>query len=231
MIFCILAKINAMNNKSIYKFLILTLLSAFIFVSNGWCQNKFKLGLMGDLAVNSFKSNVDNLKSDKNGLGLGFGLISDFYFSENYSFGTGLGIINQSFGTAFQKTDTVETNQYKIRNLEMPMTLKFQSNPISNIRLVGNFGGVLGLNIFAKKTQEFKTTSGTFIPNKDVDASDDINLWNVQFIIGAGIFYPLNGDTGIEAMLNYKNGLTDILDGNSKSGAVNSIGLRLALIF
>ena len=219
------------NPKNIFmKTLSITALS-FLLSFSSFAQNKFKLGLMGNMAVNNFKSNTDNLKSDGSGLGFGFGLISDFYFSDNYAFGTGISIINQKFGVLYASKDTTELNQYALRNLEIPIGLKFQSNPINKIRLVGNFGGIFGTNIFAKKTQEFRTSSGSYFPNKEIDAGEDINLFNAQFVIGGGIFYPLNGDTGIEAILDYKNGLTDLLDGNLKSGLVNSIGVRIALIF
>ena len=65
---------------------------------------------------------------------------------------------------------------------------------------------------------------------EDSDIKDDINNSNVSLIIGAGIEYILSGNTNLLLGIVYKNGFTDVINGDPKANA-NSLGLNVGVLF
>jgi opacity protein-like surface antigen len=117
------------------------------------------------------------------------------------------------------------TRDYRLQYVEVPLTLKLRTNEIGYITYWGQFGIVPGLNINAKgdDTVDFlygKSDTGwgetdrVSFSSEDEDIKNDINIFRVGLLIGAGIEYSLSGNTAVLAGITYNNGFTDVLDGD-----------------
>jgi opacity protein-like surface antigen len=107
--------------------------------------------------------------------------------------------------------------------------LKLRTNEIGYITYWGQFGLIAGFNIrskaddiidyeLAKFSNDVSTgwikTDLPSIERPDEDIKDDIQMFRVGLLIGAGIEYSLSGNTAIVAGVTYNNGFTNTLRGD-----------------
>jgi opacity protein-like surface antigen len=207
--------------KKALLLLALTIVSASIFAQD----KKLRLGLTLFPTVNVFKPDVDGLDKIKNGIGFSYGLLADYAIGENYAFSTGLQIstINGTFSykdRAFPNDDKTQNfsaiteAKYKLKYIDIPLTLKLRTNEIGYITYYGQFGLGLGVNI--KATSDYETTYGssnTVLTKEEVDIAEDIKLFRTSLIVGAGIEYSISGSTAIQIGFTFNNGFSNILNG------------------
>jgi len=217
----------------------ITLLAVLIAFSLGsWAQTRMQLAFTASPSINWLSSSGHEVNSQKAILGYDFGISGDLFFSENehYSLLTGLQIINTGGKIGYSaKQDfpfsgaTLPANteiKYRLRYLEIPMSIKLKTNQFHRLYYWGLFGLSAMVNIGANGD----SSDGTF---KKDNIHDEVNMFNLAMNVGAGFDFDLGANNSFSAGLIFQNGLTDVTTNNyfNDKTVVNSLKLKLALIF
>lgn len=180
------------------KIILSTILLAFAFSSNLKAQ-KLQFGIHGMPLLNYVTTDDADVETGSK-LKFGFGLITQYNFTDRYSFSTGIDILNR--GGEITLRDT--TGSYSAGFLNIPLVLKMRSKEIGYITYFANFGGGLSF-----KTSEDVSFSPEFDKNKVSELDYYISPLNVTFTIGGGIEYNLGGSTSMIAEITYNRSLVD----------------------
>jgi len=191
----------------------------------------FKSVLMGVKAspnIGWLNPDSKNYKSEGAIFGFSWGFMCEFAFTRNYSLVTGFNVIasngklNYPYQQKINETDSLPTlgsmsREYKLRYLEIPITLKMRTRDFGKFSFYGQIGLGVGFNIRAKSSDEF--TYGTNTLTSDENIKDQVNFMRVGLLLGIGTEFSLGGTTRLMAGFNYNNGLFDIL---TKKNTVNN---------
>lgn len=203
-------------------------------------QENIRLGIHADPVISWFSSDVSEIKNRGARPGFNFGLTLNKYFTKNYSFSTGLNIINA--GGRLVSSDTLIldfTNfnsevlpgkpvVYKLQYLSVPIGLKLQTNEIGYISFFTDLGLDPKIVIGGKAD----------IPSLDIKgekANRELNMFNLSYHISAGIDYSLGGTTAMVMGLTFDNNFFDITQ--DRRGQLTDkishkiLSFRLGLIF
>jgi hypothetical protein len=205
-----------------------------VFVINSICfgtllAQKFHFGLGVTPSMAWLHPGSDDIAGDGSKIGFNYGLITEFAFTDNYSFATGITL--ETKGGKLKSKEALADSlnfhgEYKLQYVEVPLTLKMKTNPIGSIHYFGQFGVSPGFLIGAKGTFKY----GSTVVVDDADIKGDVNNLNISLVIGLGIEYVLSGNTNLLAGIVYRNGFSDVIDGDSKANA-NSLGLNIGVLF
>ncbi len=153
--------------------------------------------------------NSDDSSVDSNGslFGYNFGLMVDRFFDQNYAFSTGL-TINTTGGKLTYNTETEGkiNSTFKLKYLEVPLTLKLLTNDYHRSRYYGQFGLFTQFNIKASD-------------NDSNSRNDDVKMFDMGYQLGGGIEYSLGGDTYLTVGLTFANSFLDATDYQVKDKA------------
>ncbi len=174
--------------------------------------------------------NIGWLKVDQEGYssegavpGISWGLITDFYFAENYALSSGFNVSFHngkiSYPDINSGTSGVLNRNYRLKYVDIPMLIKMKTNDIGNFRFFGLIGVQPGVRIGSKAKDSF--SSGTTVTyTKDWHNVDSqTKLFRVSMVIGAGVEYPIDNSTAIIGGINFINGFSNVL---KNENAVNS---------
>ena len=217
----------------------ITLITILLVLSiSSWAQTHMRLSFTASPTINWMNTTSDHVSEKKAVLGYDFGIMSDVFFSvnENYSLSTGLLVVNtggkiayrgnQSFSFAGKDLPPAVDIRYRLRYLEVPLSLKLRTNEFHRVFYWGLFGVSPMVNIGAKGD----SSDGSL--NKD-SIHDEVNLFNIAMNVGLGFDFDLGASNALSAGLIFQNGLADITTDNAFSDKinVNSLKIRLALLF
>jgi len=203
--------LETMNRKLVLLSMILIL-----GVSANAQYKKFNFGLKAAPQVGWMKTNADTYTSNGARLGFGWGFVTEVNFTENHSFGTGFNVLFNGgklrYPYAIGQDTGIMDRTYKLKSIEIPLTLKMRTNPIGDFQYFGQIGFGTSFLLNAKGEDEFAFNSSV--------EKDNGNLNNVAFlreslIIGLGAEYKLEAGTTLGLGLQFNNGFTDILTGKS----------------
>jgi len=206
-------------------------------------SSKFRFGVKAQPALAWFRIDAPNgtdVKSDGLPFGFGYGLITDFGFTDRYSFSTGLEVAYRGGRTLYNykvtsgsttTTTTIKT-KYSLQFVELPLTLKLRTNEIGYMTYYFQVGVAPGYAI--RSRAEIKVNDVVIDSKKDV--SSDINEFNLSMIIGAGAEYNISGSTSLLFGLTFNNGFLDVLDDSPYNGAAvkgnsNYLSLTVGILF
>lgn len=217
-----------------------TLLSLLIFFLTGtvYSQKNIQLSFSGSPSVNWMSTTNPDAENGKPMLGYDFGLNGDFYFSNNqrYSLLTGLQISNIGGETSFKRSSDflfsgnilpgISKIKYRLRYVEVPLAIKLKTDQFHRTKYWGQFGLATMINIDSKAD----SNDGTL---KKASINDEVQLFNLAMIIGAGFDFDLGGSNAVTAGLVFQNGLMDVTTNNAFSDKtiINSLKLKIGLIF
>lgn len=193
---------------------------------------KLHMGLKVQPQVGFATSDTDKYTSSGSKFAFDFGLIADYMFAENFGFGSGLSVSGQGFKMQYAgNKDTVVTATYKLQYIQIPLTIKFKTNKIGELKYWGNFGVGADVNIKSKADFIKTAASGTEVSagtNKDVK---NISFFRASLLVGAGVEYEVGGNASLIGGIQYSNGFSDI-NTQSEAKFINSyIGLTVGVIF
>jgi hypothetical protein len=240
------------------KILLLPILIAIMFIGKTATAQSdtktFHFGLKVAPAVSWFNPDNKDFSSDGVQFGFGYGLITEFNFSDNYAFSTGLEVLNAGGKMAYpdstlsfslnEKQDTfiLNTSTYRLRYVNLPLLLKLKTNQIGAMTYFGQFGFDVSFK-WKGMADEDVTLKGTSSTLNDVDIAKDINFIRLALNVGLGAEYNLSGSTSLVFSVNYNNGFTNAMFKNSKmltdekfedlqqKAVFNYVGLTVGVLF
>lgn len=184
-------------------------------------QQRISFGIHADPVISWFSTDAHEVNNNGARAGFNFGLNFNSYFSKNYSFSTGISLINaggsltNSDTTVFKFANfnsTVPAGKpviYKIQYLSFPVGLKLQTNQIGYVTFFTDIGMDPKVVIGGK-------ADIPFLGIKNESATKELNLFNLSYHITAGIEYSLGGNTALVAGLNFDNNFLDITSDNGQ---------------
>ncbi|MFA6924225.1 MAG: porin family protein [Bacteroidales bacterium] len=196
-------------------------------------DKNFRFGLKAVPSLAWMKPDSKLFESKSPKFCFAYGLMTDFNFTSNYAFSTGIEITNNGGTLVFPippddstyykpEKDTskkfyILNRNYKLRYITLPVLLKLRTNEIGSMTYFGQFGVDVGFKIKALANDEGKTEGTSNVTtNEAVDIASDINFLRLALNIGLGFELNLAGTTSLVVGVNYNNGFTNVLKKDSK---------------
>ncbi|OWP62490.1 hypothetical protein CDA63_13925 [Hymenobacter amundsenii] len=152
----------------------------------------------------------DELQNKSPKLSLGGGLVIDYFFGQNYAFGTGLELVGKGGKIDYFDDPTGKRIEQKIalQYLQVPLTVKLFTNDVATdtkvyFQLGGAVGGVIGARIDGDKYYVDQVGNRT-------KASKHVIIPDVNLRLGGGIERQLGQSTKLLAGVSYHRGLLNI---------------------
>jgi hypothetical protein len=207
-------------------------------------------------------STSDNKNTSTNGtrINASYGLMLDYFFTENYALGTEFSI--QSFGTNLNLNKSRYTSitytdnnisqsvtnvddlkyDYQLRYVTIPLILKMRTKEIGNMRYYAEFGYASGFLIRSKAdvSMDKLQLSNVNINEPDEEDkfyintqeySDKVSAYRGSLIIGVGIQYNIFGNSMFIAGLRYDNGFTSFAKDDRWSTSLSNVALNIGVLF
>lgn len=196
--------------KRVQAFIITGLL-----ITSSLSSQEIRFGIFADPVIGWFSSDTRETANDGARPGFNFGITFNRYFAKNYSFSSGISILNAGGRLISSDTLTMYFNNfntlipsgkpvvYKIQYINVPLGLKFESNQIGYVTFFTDVGLDPKVVIGGKVD----------IPSvalKGETAMKELNRLNLGYHITAGISYSLGGTTEIVAGLGFEQCFMDI---------------------
>lgn len=184
-------------------------------MKSGISQEKpFVFGIRVAPNIGWMKPDSQGYKNQGSDVGFSWGFLAEFHLMENYAINTGFNISYLNATLEYEETvngvDGLLNRGYRLKYVEIPMTLKMRTNEFNGITYFGMIGFGAGFKLSAKAKDKFVPEGGAQ-EDLENDISDDIKSVRASLILGVGLEYPMGGDTKILGGLNFNNGINDIL--------------------
>ncbi len=224
-------------------FVIITVLLATAFSSNAQSEQKFHFGLKASPSLAWVSTDSKGATSEGTKLGFGYGLITEFNFSDHYAFATGIDVNYRGGKMKFSSestsggvtTTSILTSSLTIQYIELPITLKLKTNEIGYLTYFLQAGISPGLNIRAKADNstavQINGSPIQTLSEDNVDIKDQINNFNLSMILGGGVEYTLSGSTVLLVGITFNNGFLDVFDSSELKANSNFLGLTVGVLF
>ena len=206
-------------------------------------DKKVGFGLQGIGAITWMKPDVKEIESKGPRGGYGFGLMFDFRFGDNYSLTSGFNLNYGGGKLEFQDSIQFEHDKrtgenfdtivpgtiitYKLGYMEIPITLLLKTNEIGYITYFGQIG--LSSQIRIKAKGDAASLGEGQIDNGDF--KKEVRIFNFGLLVGGGIEYSLGGNTALIIGLLYNWGFVDVIDKDKPKVSMNSLALRVGVMF
>ena len=196
-----------------------------------------------DPLISWFSTDSYDTRNDGVIPGYNFGISYNKYFSPNYSFSSGIDIINaggrlinsgtthfelKNYSSSIVTVQPGEAITYRITYLSVPLGLKLQTNQIGYGRFFTDLGLAPQIVIGGKAD----------IPSLNIkggNALPEINPFNLSFHIMVGMEYPLAGNNSFIVGFGFDKSLFDITrdNGDQPSNVVTQkmVSLRIGMTF
>lgn len=183
------------------------------------------LGIKVSPNIGWFMPDSKDYKSEGVVFGFSWGFISDFSFTKNYSLSTGFNVIasngklnyphKEKINNATTDSSGFMTRTYKLKYLEIPLTLKMRTRDFGKFTFYGQIGLGSAFNIRAKSSDEFTYGVSNATLSDEESIKNDVTLIRVGLILGIGTEFSLGGSTKLIAGFGYNGGLFDVLKGKN----------------
>lgn len=215
------------------KISLVLLLSLVTFAANAQFP-AYYFGLKASPQVSWMKPNVDGFENTGAKAGFAWGFIAEFNFTENHSIATGFNMLFNGGKLKFQTeqagvTGTMNRN-YFLKYIELPLTLKMRTNPISGIRYFGRIGLGTGFKIGSKVIDEFTPATGVTITSPKT-SYDKVSFARESLIVGLGGEYELAEGPRLGVELTFNNGFTNVLREKGEKAVPNFFELAFSVLF
>ncbi|MBN1158808.1 MAG: PorT family protein [Bacteroidales bacterium] len=217
---------------------ILLLLFLMPVISGLFAQQTIRLGIHIDPAITWLTPKNKNLDRDGMRLGIGGGLLVEYYFDKNYAIASGISFSLLGGNLIYQDSVAILTGKegdpvsltpgtsvaYNLSYFTIPVSLKMKTNEIGYFTYFAQFGFLPQFNTGSKANSVGKRLEKDFV-------GKEINLIKLSYFIGAGIEYSLGGHSSLLFGLFWDNGFTDVLSNNDYKAVNNYIKVRAGVMF
>ncbi len=198
-------------------------------------------GIEGGMSYSWLATDSKKATTDGGRLGFVYGLFMDINLTDNFAFSTGVNLIENGGVLKYSQMIKLQTNDglyqldstatvfYKLRYLELPLSIKGKTKEIGYITYFGKAG--LSPMISIRSRADVSDTEVKNIDNnnaivddlENLNIKDEINIFNIGFHLGAGIEYSLGGSTAVIVEFQYHNNFLDMTKDNSEQNNTSSI--------
>lgn len=151
--------------------------------------------------------------------------------------------------TAGKKFDVLllKERKYNAQYLTIPFSIKMKTKEIGYLTYFGMFGINTSFRLKTRVDDETVSfTTGQASDQTDLDNTKDMQLFKMALNVGIGAEYNISGTTSLVASINYLNGFTNVLKGDSRylhdidnaqvsklkqKATSNGIGLTIGVLF
>jgi len=203
---------NAMNFKKIGTIFFLS-----VFPLTGILKAQdIRFGIFADPVISWFSTDTKDTRNDGARAGFNFGFTFNKYFAKNYSFSTGISLLNaggrlinpdstivMQFNNLSQQVLKGEPVVYRIQYLSIPVGLKFESNQIGYVTFFSDIGIDPRIVIGGKVDIPSAAIKGE-------SAMKELKSFNLAYHVMAGIEYSLGGTTALVFGLGFDNNFVDV---------------------
>lgn len=212
-----------------------------------------RLGFLLEPNISWFNPQENGIKRDGGNLGINYGIMLDYEFSDNYIFATGLqvthlggklsytGNIWQDKKVGYLSADNSSVNNtanydFSIQYLQVPFSIKLKGDN-KKLNYWGSFGGFFAVPLKARADIEtnFGVNGTNNFKIENDNAIGNVQPINIGMQIGAGVEFPISDKNIVVVGLLFNNGFIDATR-NSKFGNdgrvnINNIALKLGVFF
>ena len=206
----------------------------------------FRLGISGGMGFSWMKPKTDGYEKDGNTFSYSYGLLTDYNFTKNYTFSSGISF-NRLGGKMKFPNDTNVVGSikeegtlyraYQINSLEVPTLLKLKTNQIGYVTYFAQLGLKHNFNLSSFANDELHHGESV-TSTKDIDMADFTTFYRISINVGFGAEYALNQTLSAFAYLEYDNGLNSSLtnkktnsNGDLRSPNENAFIRKLGITF
>jgi opacity protein-like surface antigen len=204
-------------------------ISLFLLLTNsGFTQgSSVRLGLKIAPNIAWMNPNEKNYLYNGTAVGVSFGFISEFHFTEHYAITTGF---NFSFlggnlrlpYAAPPDTGTLD-RKYNFRYLEIPLMMKMKTREYGNFSFFGQIGFGTGFNLRTKVNDDFMTQNHGIISDKKNLNTSEVCFIREAVLVGLGTEYKIDESVTLIVGLSYSNSLNNVLLGkNTKDNSLQN---------
>lgn len=200
-----------------------------------------RMGLNASPQLSWFKSDAAEVTNGGAGFGFRFGLQTDFFFAERYSFSTGVYINNTIATIDYNEPITFKANQedyvmgsgasikYKIQYIDLPLSFRMESNQIGYFVYYGQFGITNHFRVGASAD----ISSASINDVSGVGCKDEVGFYNMGYSVGAGANYYFSKNTALTFGLIFTNGFIDVTTNESVSdnAYLRTVTLKIGVLF
>ncbi len=217
--------------KKVFLALIVLILAPTAIQAQDEVRTRFGIKVAPNLSWT--RADSRGLQSEGNRLGYSIGLLAEFPvgISGNYRFASGLYLttIGGNSSYSYETTDTinrpvtnVQESTWRLRYVEIPLTIKMMTNEIGYLRYYGQLGVSLGANLRARMDSEYRYSVGGVTPpsviEEDLDAQGDVTTIRAALVIGGGVEYNFSGQTSLLVGLTYNNSILNMVNRDALPG-------------
>ena len=197
---------------------------------------KISFSVYADPQFSWFSSDENDVSPNGSVLHIHTGLEMNYFFQENYAFSIGLGINNMGGHLVYSDTTYLSSKgeeltvlpgsdlKHRVQYLDLPVGLVLKTEELGYLTFAFQAGLIPMFNINAN------TTSSENSFDKD-DIRESINLFNLNYFVGARAEYRLGGNTALVGGVRWSSGFTDITKKDRANIRNNSISIHLGVIF
>jgi len=192
---------------------------------------KVSMGIVLSPNISWLRYGDYDVKSSGAKLGYNYGLVTDFAFSENYYFSSGLLIENlraqsDTYQAQPDGSTGIWTNQYRLQYAQIPFGVKLKSTQRYDRSYYGQFGFTLGVKLSAK--QEILNENRAVI-QEFTHMKGGADIFRLGLQIGGGVEWQLDHNLRFMTGLTFNNGFTRAI---KQGGANNSyIACNIGILF
>lgn len=220
-------------------------------------QAQIKLGLKLSPQITWVAPESKGISSGGSKINASYGLMFDYYFTENYAFATEISVANYAGELIVQDAKTTrggipsvsqDVNYiYRTQYVSVPLMLRMRTNEIGYFRYYADFGLDLALLVRAKadinnssidltevnvnnpdKKDEYTIESND---NPSIKYNDDVAILRTAMVIGVGIQYKIFGNTLLVAGARYNKALNNFTVEDNWKAQMNAVSLNLGVLF
>lgn len=226
----------------------------------GFSQDgELRFGFQLSPSFSWMRTNDIRINRSGTNVGMKLGMLTDYYFRENYAFSTGIGFafnhggallfdyggnywMRSNLGPSLDSLPNGVKLRYNLQFVEIPLMIKMRTNGNGSTRYFLEPGLTLGF-----RTQARGTVTGLGVGDEaqKLNIQREVNGLNLAWGITGGAEIDISSDISLVTGLGFQIGFTDLTDDkggvifdpergqqkeNSK-GAASAITLKLGLMF
>jgi hypothetical protein len=233
-------------NANLMKKLVLAISFAFClhFLATAQLEN-LRLGFQVSPSMSWISTNDQEINRTSSSVGISVGAIAEYFMTEQLSFTGGIGLAfnkggtlqhehggnllpnselsNGDFNTGVKPLADNVKIKYKLQYIELPFAIKLRTEEKGYFRYFAELPIVtLGMRVQARG--DIKAEGDVLHEEIDVQKENitgDVNFFNVQLGLGAGLEYAISENTSLVGGLYFHAGITDVT-GNDGKKAINN---------